>query len=289
MATTTKTVKKSPTTRKTTPPKQTAKIVSKPKTYTGKVWDRTAPYRVNSWLFAYVLVAIGAPQITLLWRPMVGTYVTVASLAALIILAAKSPKARTVAISAAILPLVTMVNLCLPQTGTFAQMVVFYDSLLLLALVYRFMFTLDEPVENTQLTARGYAFALPLMIVIGQVLGVIGYFMLRNHYDYKAISLPLVAAASVVFAFAEETFFRGLLQQRAARVLHPAVATLLSIVAYSLTSVGTSTILPAVMALLSGSVLSLTYYKKQNLILTTTINATTKLVFIGLLATFVLK
>jgi hypothetical protein len=42
-------------------------------------------------------------------------------------------------------------------------------------------------------------------------------------------------------------------------------------------------------ALISGIVLSFTYYKKQNLVLTATINAAMKLGYIGLIAGFIFR
>jgi membrane protease YdiL (CAAX protease family) len=245
-------------------------------------------HRADNWIFLAVVVAVVAPQLMLLWRPVVGAYCTVVALVGLMILAARVEKARKLAISTAILPLVTMVCMCLPQSNAFAQAVVYYDALLLLALVYRFMFALDAPVRHTSLKAKGYMFTLPLMLVLGQALGLLSYLTLRNHYAFVGISLPLIAACSVVFAIAEEVYFRGLLQQRATQVLHPIMAAILSVIVYTTASVNNVTILTSVVAFISGCVLSLTYYKKQNLILTITINAISKLTFLGLLATFVL-
>ncbi|HEY8999170.1 MAG TPA: CPBP family intramembrane glutamic endopeptidase [Candidatus Saccharimonadales bacterium] len=234
-------------------------------------------------------VMLGASQLSLWWKPALGVYVNAGAFAALCGLALWRESYRKFAISLAILPVATMITLSLPQSSNFAEAVVFYDALLLLTLVYRFWFTLDEPLPNTALTGRGYALTLPLMLIVGQVLGTAGYFMLRNYYPYEPTSLPLVAASSVVFAIAEEMLFRGLIQQRAAKIMHPVVAAALSAALYTFASVGHSTLLVPLFALLSGIVLSFTYYKKQNLLLTITINAMSKLAYIGLLATFTLR
>jgi membrane protease YdiL (CAAX protease family) len=180
-----------------------------------------------------------------------------------------------------------MVSLSLPQSSTFAQTMVFYGALLLIALVYRFVFTLDHPLTYTKVSVKGYATALPMMIVIGEVLGVIGYGLLRNHYIYGHVSLSLIAGCSVIFAFAEEAFFRGLIQQRASLIVNPVLAMLLSVVTYTAVSIDHTTILAPVFALISGIVLSFVYYKKQNILLTFVLNATMKLTYVGLLASFI--
>lgn len=251
-----------------------------------RAWAATAAYRVHFGLFAMVLLAVVVAQLCLRWKSTVGMYVNAASFATLVGMALWREAFRKVAISAAILPVVVMVNLCLPQSSNFDQAVVLYDTLLLLTLVYRFMFALDEPVQSTALTLRGYGLTLPLMVVLGQLLGLLGYGMLRTHYIYTLISYPLVAAAVAVFAIAEEMFFRGLLQQRASKVLHPAMAAVLSAVTYASFTLDRATWLAPLFGLIMGGVLSFIYLKKQNLLLTITVNAMSKLAFIGLLATF---
>ncbi len=159
----------------------------------------------------------------------------------------------------------------------------------MLALVYRYMFTLDQPLRATKLTARGYGLALPLMIVAGQAVGGLNYLFLQHHYIFTGYSLPLIACAAVVMAFAEEMLLRGLIQQQAAKVFHPLVAAFGTAILYVLLALDHGTMLSLVPAMLLGVVLSFTYYKKQNLILTTTINATAKLTYIGLVATFILR
>ncbi len=248
-----------------------------------------AALRQNWWLAPVVAVLVAASQLALWWKPAFGVYVNAAVFVAFCALALWREVYRKLAISLAILPVTTMITLSLPQSSDFAQAVVFYDALLLLTLIYRFWFTIDEPLPNTSLTARGYGVTLPLMLVVGQLLGTVGYLMLRNFYAYTPTSLPLVAAASVVFAIAEEMLFRGLIQQRAAKIIHPALAAVLSTLLYTFVSISHSTPLVPLFALLSGAVLGFTYYKKQNLMLTITINVMSKLAYIGLLATFTLR
>lgn len=246
-------------------------------------------HTANFWIMLYIAVVIIAAQVTLAIKPIAGVYVNAGAFAALIGLGLWKERARMLTISASILPVSNMISLSLPQTSVFAQTTVFYDSLLLLALVYRFIFTLDEPVQTSRLSLKGYGRLLPIASVIGEVFGVIGYILLRHHYTFGHTALPLVAASAVVFAIAEETFFRGLIQQRASQFMSPVLAILLSVSFYVFTSIDHITILVPLFALASGLVLSYVYYKKQNLLLTITLNAATKLVYIGLMAGFIFR
>jgi membrane protease YdiL (CAAX protease family) len=247
------------------------------------------PLWKRSWLALAIIFVILAAQLTLLWRPVVGIYFNAAALAILVGLALWREKIRQLSIAVAIIPTATMIVLSLPQTTTFAQMVVFYDAILVLGLIYRFMFTLDYPLKNTHLSLKEYAFSLSLMAVAGEALGATSYVMLRHHYVFGTTSLPLVAATVVVFAFAEETLFRGLIQQRAAQVMHPLLAAILATMLFTFTSINDMTYLAPLFSLILGTVLSYTYAKKQNLLLTGTINALAKLTYIGLMASFVFR
>lgn len=254
-----------------------------------KIAQKSVPFGKSTWVMFTLILVIAVAQLTLLWRPIVGIYFNAAALAILVGLALWRENIRQLAIAVAIIPTATMIVLSLPQTTVFAQMVVFYDAILILGLIYRFMFTLDYPLKNTHLALKEYAFSLALMGVVGEALGVIGYVMLRHHYVFGHNSLPLVAATVAVFAFAEETLFRGLIQQRASQAMNPIVAAILSTVLFTFVSINTQTAVAPLFSLLLGAVLAFTYYKKQNLVLTGTINVLAKLTYIGLMASFVFR
>lgn len=244
----------------------------------------------KNWLtFLVVVGSIVATQATLIWSPKIGIYINAGALMILVALALIKADARKLAISTAIIPVSTIIVASFMPSNVFGKIVVFYDAVLLLALLYRFIFTLEEPVKVTRLTARGYAFTLPLMAVIGEILGVISYLFLRHHYPYYGYSLPLVAVVSVVMAFAEEMLLRGLIQQQASKIFHPALAALSTTILYVFLGLSHVTMLTLPVAILIGAVLSITYYYKQNLILTTTINAVAKLAYLGLVASFILR
>jgi membrane protease YdiL (CAAX protease family) len=238
----------------------------------------------NFWAFLIIIILVIGAQVTLFEKPVVGVYINAFAFTGLIGLA------LWLAISAAILPVAMMITLSLPETSTFAQSVVFYCAILLMGLIYRFMFTLDEPVSNSKLKLGGYILALPLSLVIGQALGAAGYGLLRHQYTFGHTALPLVAVASVVFAISEEVLFRGLIQQRAAKVLHPGLAAVLSAVLYAGFTFGhAGSYLAPLFGLIMGITLAITYYRKNNLILTIAINAASKLAYVGLMASFVFR
>jgi membrane protease YdiL (CAAX protease family) len=237
----------------------------------------------------FLLIAVGVPQALFLVHPVSAVYATVAGLVALCVVALNLRRFRKVAIAVSLLPVSMMVSLALPQSIPFGQAIVFYDALLLLGLVYRFMFTLDEPVQDTRLGLKGYLFGLPLLLVLGQVLGAAGFGLLHNQYPFAEISWSLVAVSMVVFAFAEETVFRGLIQQRARYIMHPIMAVILTAGLYTLMSLSMGNVLATVYALVAGTLLSTVYYFKKNLLLTVTMNVTGKLLYLGLLATFIYR
>ncbi len=243
------------------------------------------PLFKNFWLFALILTLMAATQVALFLQPVVGTYVNAATFALLFSLALWNKKLLPLCLAAAILPVVNMVSLALPRTTAFTQTIVFYAGIFTLGLIYRLAFTLDFPAKNTKLTVRGYIVYLASMFVAGEALGAIGYGMLRHQFGFGHISLIFIAPTVVFFAIAEETLFRGLIQQRAMQVLHPGVAAVLSALLFAVFTFGhTGSWLAPLFGLILGTALAVTYAIKQNLILTITMNATSKLVYIGILA-----
>jgi membrane protease YdiL (CAAX protease family) len=254
-----------------------------------KLVNKLKPYFKNFWIFIYIIVFIAVSQLILKNHAQVGSYINGLAIAALLGLSVFYEKARNLALSAAIIPVSTLISLSLPNISSFAQTVVFYDSILVLGLIYRYLFILESPQENSRIKLRNYAIFIPLMAVIGQLLGLIGYAMLRHHYPFHSISLPFVAVSVTVFAFTEETLFRGLIQNKGRQVIHPIFAAILTVALFVLSTIDHTTLLAPLFALILGSVLSITYYFRQNLVLTGTINLATKLAYVGLVAAFVFR
>ncbi|HVV26274.1 MAG TPA: CPBP family intramembrane glutamic endopeptidase [Candidatus Saccharimonadales bacterium] len=256
-------------------------------------WKRAVrwlkPLRKRLLLWATCLALLIGAQATLIWAPRVGVYINAAALVGLSAIAIRRSYARQLAISLAIIPTANLVTASFALHTNFGRTIVLYAALLLMTLVYRFMFTLDFSEFNTRLLKHGYAFGLPLMLVAGQALGALGYLFLRHHYPYTGYSLPLLALMAVVFAFTEEALLRGLIQQRAEQVFHPVPAALMSALLYVFLAFDKNVMLTLPVAVLMGGSLAFVYYKKKNLLLTMTLNAAAKLVYIGLVASFILR
>jgi membrane protease YdiL (CAAX protease family) len=249
----------------------------------------TKPIRRQGLIWLISLALIVAAQATLIWAPTVGVYLNALALAGLTAIGLTQAAARKVAISLAIIPVANMVTASVMARTVIGSTVLFYSAILLLALFYRFMFTLNYSTLRTQLLPKGYGFGLPLMVVTGQIVGLIGFGFLRHYYPYTGYSLPLIALAAVVFAFAEEMLLRGLIQQQGELLFHPAMAAIGTTILYVFLVLDHSTMLTLPVAILMGGMLSFVYYKKKNLLLTFTLNASAKLAYIGLVAGFILR
>jgi membrane protease YdiL (CAAX protease family) len=199
-----------------------------------------------------------------------------------------APYARKLTIAAAILPISAITTVCLPHVSVFVRITVYYATVLLFSLLYRYLFSLDAPDQVQTSLGKKYVFSIPSMVVVGELLGGLGYIILRHQYAYKGVSLELIAPAAIVFAFAEEMLFQGLIQELASRIMNPKLAVVLVVICYSFTTVSYTNNLPLIFGLISGIVLAITYYLKKNLLLTTAVNALMKLTYIGLVATFIL-
>jgi membrane protease YdiL (CAAX protease family) len=257
--------------------------------FTVKVPKRISSLKATTWIIgAYTFLLVGA-QITLMYQTKLGLFINVLSLLVLILFALLREDIRKLSISLAILPVTLMVNSSFSIGNAFIRVTVFYGVLLLLALIYRYMFTLEFPFEKSRLKLKGHVFGIPLMLTLGEIVGLIGYVFMRNRYPYQHITLPLVAAACIVFAFAEEMFLRGLVQKQAAQIFHPLVAAGFTAIIYSTLAINHTSMLTVGPAVAMGVVLSLVYYSKQNLLLSTVVNAAAKLTYVGLVAAFVLR
>lgn len=254
------------------------------------LFERLHSLSLNIQVGAAVVATTLLPDITLLWQPVLGVYATAAALSVLLTLGIKIPKARKLAIAASILPIAAMVNLSLPEIrNTLARISVQYAVLLLLGASYVYIFREDNPLRKIRTCLGCYLNVLPIMVVIGEVLGAVSYAVLRHRYPYKGTPLHYVAAATVIFAIAEELVFRGLIQRQAAKLMHPVAAGVLAVITYVAATIGTGSVLPALFALMSGITLSAIYYFIPNLVLTTFTNITMKLTYLGLIATFIIR
>ena len=230
-----------------------------------------------------------ATQLTLMHAPVVGLYVNVISLTVFGSVALLSVSLRKLSISLAIIPVTQMVSSTIMTSNVFMTDIVFYTVLLALVLVYRYLFTLDEPVADSQLKAKGILVGVPLMVLIGQILGIGTYAILRHNYPFDGISVTLVVAACIIFAIAEEMFLRGLVQQQVSRIVHPLLAAFLAVVLYVALAFNNHIPVTLGAALFSGLILAGVYYLKRNVLLCIALNASSKILYVGLVVIFVYK
>jgi membrane protease YdiL (CAAX protease family) len=253
------------------------------------IYRRALSFMKSSWIVFVIFVSILAPQLALIWQPVLGAYVNALSVAALLTIALWKAKFRNVSLASVTLPLASMVSMTVP-TGSqeLYRVSVQYGVMLLLAGVYTYMFR-EKQTKKQKLALRKLPHQLPLMIIIGEVLGVAGFAILRHHYAYRSMTFPFVVGAVILFAITEELLFRGLLQRHAARIFHPLVAACVAIIAYSAMTIGTGSILPTFFGVASSGTLCALYYWKPSLVLTIVTNVVMKLSYIGLVAAFILK
>jgi membrane protease YdiL (CAAX protease family) len=242
--------------------------------------------RANRWFFV-MAAATSVVQAILIWYPQVGVYTDMLLLAALIAGASLQVKVRRIAMSLAVIPLANAVLTATQIHNVLAALAV-YDGLLAgLAIAYGVMFADDRHVNLKRFIPS--IRLVPLMIVVGQLVGVLGYVFLRHHYILSTYSLPLVMASVVGFALAEELYFRNLLQKQAAKVFHPFAAACATAILFVSLTLGQSTLLSLPIGIALAAALAFTYYRTKSVLATTVLNMVAKLVYVGLVATYVLR
>jgi membrane protease YdiL (CAAX protease family) len=186
-----------------------------------------------------------------------------------------------------------MVMLSLPNNTPFVRAASLYSFLLVFGLVYRHLIVLakadgaetaNTAGQSSRVGLRGYAQSLPTMIVAGQLLGLVGYGLLRSHYNFHDTLTPIVAAAAVIFALAEEIVFRGLIQQQAMYIMKPLYAGAMSTAIFGALTVGQGLPWAPLFGIVLGASLSYIYAHKPNILLTWVVNIACKLTFLGLLS-----
>lgn len=224
-------------------------------------------------------------QALFLLRPVAGAYAAALAFMLLVLFAGIVERYRSLATGAALLPLATIVSFSLPQETALAQTVVFYGALLGLGAMYLYLLRGEGTLLRPKHGWRTYAYGVPAVIILGELIGGLAY-LLQDAYPFDGSKTLLVGGAVIVFAIAEEVVFRGLIQRQAGRLFHPAVAAVLAAVLYAGASIGFGSWPAFWTALAAGGVLAAVYAVTRSILLTTILNMTAKLVFLGLLATY---
>jgi membrane protease YdiL (CAAX protease family) len=238
--------------------------------------------------YGLIVGTVAAGQVSLFYQPKLGAYLTAAALALLMGIAALSSANRKLALSAALIPLLSMINLSIVQQSAFEQTAILYSSMLVLALAYRIILAPATTVVSSHLSLRGYLGSLPAVAIAGVLIGLLGYKLLISSYIFGGIRLWQVAVVAVIGACAEEALFRGLIQRQATQLMRPVYAATITSLLYLTLSFSHFTGWSLLVGALTTAILSATYVIKPNLVLTTTLNLASKLVYVGLVAKYLL-
>jgi membrane protease YdiL (CAAX protease family) len=249
-----------------------------------------APVLAVGWqvlLGALLAAATALPLAAWAFWPAAAGYVVAAVLAVLVCVAIASDRLRRLLVSAGIVPLALMVMMVLPALDRFVQALVFYALLLVLATVYHFMFLFTDdspPAEPAAQPRFPYALMIQGGIIVGEILGFLSFVVLPHALPVARGAVGLLFPAALLFAITEERLFRGLVQRQAAEIMHPVGAALLSAVMFASLSLGLGSATAFGMALILGLALAAMYFNTRNVVVTTTLNFTSKLPFIILVA-----
>lgn len=233
-----------------------------------------------------IVASVVMSQILLLLAPLAGVFTNVVLLIFLSILALRDKKLRVVAIAVSVLPITNFICMAFPQTNTFNQALIFYCTMLLLAIVYRYMFIKDKSIRLKKLKFKNRSLFILSSIVMGVVLGALTYGLVRDQYQFIGTPLSTLAVALIVFAIAEELLFRGLIQEGVAKTVNSRFAAISTAILYTAAAIPLGITTMTFIVLISGVVLSAIYYLKHSLMLTITTNLIGKFVLLGALAAF---
>lgn len=237
-----------------------------------------------------IILAIAASQALLFWQPVVGVYLNAAVFALLVTLALRQERLRPLAISAAVLPTSTMIAASIPASSLPARIAALYGGLFVLGFAYRLLFGLTQKAKPSKNTWPNYLNSVAIMCIVGAAIGAVSFGLLRHTFiihNLSALYVAVAAAAAVGMAIIEEFFFRGVLQDQAARLMRPSLAAVFGAIFYTLCFFNHISPLLAVAGALIGLATSWVYAIRPSLALTTTLNVIAKLTFLALLVAFV--
>lgn len=235
-------------------------------------------------LFLLIALTGSLPQL-LLWQwPFGAAYAIALSVLTLFVLAYRVPSVRKTAVSVAIIPAALMVGLAMYRTESFEQSLALYDALLALAMAYRliFGFAYRAPAEK-RWSWRQYGQWLPFFVVGGMGLALIGYYVLRGTQPLTGVPLTVAAPGLALFAITEELLFRGIIQRSAMRELPANWAVLIPVLCYTTLTLPQGSVAVTLFAFLASTVLSVSYRFVPNLLCTTAMNLSMKLLFLALI------
>jgi membrane protease YdiL (CAAX protease family) len=249
---------------------------------------RVVPFREDLSGYALILASICLAQLGLFFQPQLGAYLTAGTLALLMLLAAKYDRVRNVVLASAIIPLLGMINLTFIQQSAFEQTAVLYGAMLVLSVVYRIILRQRTPAHRVPVIRPQYATFLFAAVIFGSLLGVLSYKLLSTSYVFGGVPVAKVLILAIFGAVSEESFFRGLIQRQASVAMPRTIAVWYTALLYITLSLSHFTPWSIAAGLISTITLSFFYRRFPNLWLTTILNCTSKLVYLALIAKYVI-
>lgn len=251
---------------------------------------RTAMRQDKPWGYGVMIIAVAAALVSLFYNSKVGVYVTVGALALLLAMAARDAIKRRLLLLAAIIPLLGMINLSFTCASALGQTTILYASMLVLALIYRRLWKTEiitpaGAVVGTRLRKA----TIPIAVVASLLTGLLAARLLSTGYVFGGTALWRVVVVAILGAAAEESLFRGLIQRQATQLMRPLYAVGLTCLLYLPLCFNHFSGWSLLIGALTSAILSATYAIKPNLLLTGTLNLTTKLVYLFVTAAVIFR
>lgn len=228
-----------------------------------------------------IITALPAIAIATIYvNPLLGTYINAMALVALVAIALLNENLRKVSISVAVLPVIHLFNLSVPQDNLLLRTIIFYSLLLLLTLTYRYLFTLEAPKKQIRLSSV-IAFQLILLAII--TIGLWQYQAIQTYFPFGIDSAIITTLLFILLAIIEESYFRGLVQANAITETSKTSSIIIATVLFGFCFIGLDMPWALLLGLLYGLLLSVLYAKKRNLLINIAANMAGKILLIGLL------
>jgi|GEM_PF-2756133 len=216
-----------------------------------------------------------AAQLLLTIWPAVGVYVNTITFVILLAFAVRRPALRSFTLLLAVIPVVAWISLIIATD--IPRLFATYGILLALGITFKrqVSFRRDILPHVPHISPRHYLIALGVGVILGGL-------SLAIPHTHPITTLPLVVAlpACVVFAFAEELYVRGLIQQQVSQYVSANFAILLAAAAGLCLSAGQGSVWLILLALISHGILSVLYRFIPRLALTTLANSTMKILWV---------
>lgn len=216
--------------------------------------------------FISIIFLFTASQVGLFLAPILGLYINTVVFAVCIVTALKWSHMRNVFLAIAILPIATMVSLVLPQEDLVLQLAIYYGVIFVLASTYWLIFRRVKQEKGLQ--------PINLVVVFTLLIATLLIILITgNAIVWPGLPLALVVLGVLYFAVTEELLFRSLIQGEITKFVGMRYAVVGSAMLYVVSAINHTILLMPLLALITGLSLSFIYAKRQNLLLTSCMNA----------------